>query len=77
MVIECACGMVMSIATGELRRHCIRCGSVSLQAMEVGLYRNADASRDIDRHDWHIPTRDAIVHSHRLLLASCADGSDI
>ena len=29
-VLECACGMVMSVAATKLRNTCIRCGSASL-----------------------------------------------
>jgi hypothetical protein len=78
MVIECTCGMVMSIAAGELRRRCIRCGSVTLPAMVVGLTIGTEASRGDDQNVWRILTHaDATVRSRKLLMATSADGSDI
>jgi hypothetical protein len=34
-VIECSCGMVMSVAAADPRSSCIRCGGVELQTMTL------------------------------------------
>lgn len=34
-VLECSCGMVMSISTAAPRETCIRCGSVGLQPLKA------------------------------------------
>ena len=47
-VVECACGMVMSVATREPRSRCIRCGGIELRFMEK-LRRSQLASRQFDR----------------------------
>src|SRR5262245_50018346 len=41
-VIECACGMVMSVMPAEPRLHCIRCGGAEFQA--IGLREQASAA---------------------------------
>ena len=45
-IIECACGMVMSVSADEPRHSCIRCGGVELRMLAT-----ADHQRRIDVDD--------------------------
>lgn len=36
-VIECSCGMVMSIAADDSRCHCIRCGGLEFRVVSDGV----------------------------------------
>jgi hypothetical protein len=37
MILECCCGMVMSVSLANPRSLCIRCGSTELQSINVAL----------------------------------------
>jgi hypothetical protein len=34
MVVECQCGMVMSLPAGGARQRCLRCGAAELKALD-------------------------------------------
>jgi hypothetical protein len=39
-IVECVCGMVMSVAAESDRRRCIRCGRDELRAIDVATLTN-------------------------------------
>lgn len=39
-IIQCACGMVMSLSAEEPRHRCIRCGGVELRRLDVAEHRS-------------------------------------
>jgi predicted nucleic acid-binding Zn-ribbon protein len=43
-LIECACGMMMSVSMREPRKRCIRCGGVEFRFVERG-----ESAQDIDK----------------------------
>ncbi len=45
-VLECACGMVMSVSAAKPRVSCIRCGGVELQVLVA---RREVASQNVER----------------------------
>jgi hypothetical protein len=48
-IIECACGMVMSVAADEPRCCCIRCGGVELRMLSMTDHRRRTDVRDGDQ----------------------------
>jgi hypothetical protein len=48
-VIECACGMVMSVARAEPRTRCIRCGGVEFRLVENWHVSNVQATPFVPR----------------------------
>lgn len=44
-VVECSCGMVMSISAAKPRIRCIRCGGVKFQELEHGTVGSGGLSR--------------------------------
>ena len=50
-VLECSCGMVMSVSAAKPRQTCIRCGRADLKLLE----RKAKASRAVQRLKQSLP----------------------
>jgi hypothetical protein len=53
-ILECQCGMVMSVLAAHPRARCIRCGSVELGRVE------APATRATDANSAHTPSGDQL-----------------
>ena len=47
-VIECSCGMIMSLSTGERRCSCIRCGGVEFRVVEKSGCLRPDLSSTVE-----------------------------
>ena len=78
MVVECSCGMVMSISTNAPRAYCIRCGGIEFHVvgnLAAALSRSdVAANRRVSRERAGPPAFESLRYA---IVACIGDGSDI
>lgn len=77
-VIECVCGMVMSVSSSEPRRCCIRCNGIEFRAIEKwGWRRHEDKTPD----NWSVlpagPAAFSLAGIHATMIGQIGDGACI
>ena len=78
MVVECSCGMVMSVSTESPRAYCIRCGGIEFHVvgnLAAALSRSDVAgNRRVSSERAGPPAFESLCYA---IVACISDGSDI
>jgi hypothetical protein len=78
MVVECSCGMVMSISTKAPRAYCIRCGGIEFQVIGNFAGHLSRSGRTATAMDCHAPGKTLAFDSSCYAIVACTgEGSDI